>query len=98
MKLNILMGVMMVLLLKVTLSTTINVPKGVSLSNYNTLTSDVVYTFNMTFLPLDIPSESTLLMQFSIHYSIDNTNLKNCQYSLTGGAYSAATCTVSFNN
>lgn len=98
MKLNILIVVLFALLLKESTSaTTINVPNNVPLSNYNTLTSNVLYTVNMTFSPITIPAGSVFLMQFSIHFTIDNTSLNNCQYSLAGEAYSSAACSVAFN-
>lgn len=56
---------------------TINV-NTVTLSNNYTLTSNVLYSLNMTFAPITVPAASSILMQFTIHYTIDASTLSNC--------------------
>ena len=76
---------------------TINV-NTVTLSDTFTLTSNVLYSFNMTFAPITIPAASSILMQFTVHYTIDASTLANCRFSITGAAYTATSCTAAYNS
>lgn len=76
---------------------TINV-NTVSLSNTLTLTSNVLYSLNMTFASITVPAASSILMQFTIHYTIDVSTLSNCKYSITGSTYTDTTCTPAYNS
>jgi hypothetical protein len=99
MRFNILVGVLLLFARELLALTTINVPNGVTLSNYNTLVTNVLYTVNMTLgPPITVPANSIFTLQFSIHYTIDAGSVSNCQYSITGASYSATLCTTDFNS
>lgn len=84
-------------LLVLSSSVTLNFPSGVTISNYNTLVSGVTYTINMTFSPISIPAGSTILMQFSTHYIINSSTVSACTFLISGSSYSSAVCSPNYN-
>lgn len=77
---------------------TINFPSGVTISNYNTLVSNVAYTVNMTFgSAIVVPANTIVTMQFSQHFIIDASTVGACKYLIGGTSYTTITCTTDYN-
>jgi hypothetical protein len=99
MKVGIIITIILMLLLQPSQSAqTINFLQGVILTNHNTLQPNIPYLIPITFDSTDIPAGSSILLQFSNHYSITTGTISGCTYSIGGAAAVSTTCDPTFSS